>query len=156
MENGLHSDVLATETHSGRLWAVIILAAMLAPAISVALYPRGPASFALVIVGVIGVGVFLMAWDGFQYRFLPDAVEVRMLGFRLRTIPKQQILSYSIEAWPFVRGYGIRGLGGTRAYTWGNKVVHIRTTNGEVFLGHDDPERIIHDLDLMTGFVTRG
>ena len=155
--NILQSDVLATETHCGKRWAVFILAAMLAPALSVALYPRRPASFALAVVGVIGVGAFLMAWGGFQYRFLRDAVEIRMLGFRLRTIPKQRILSYSIEPWAFIRGYGIRGFGsGSRAYTWGNKVVHIRTTNGEVYLGHDDPERIIRNLDLVTGFVTRG
>jgi len=150
------NDVLAEETHSGQLWAVVILVAMLGPAISVAFFPTGPASAALIVVAVIGVGTFLFAWGGFQYRFLPDSLEIRTLGFRLRTIPKAQILSYSIEPWPFLRGYGIRRGSSTRAYTWGNKVVHIRTTDGEVFLGHSDPERIVHDLDLITGFVTRG
>ena len=77
------------------------------------------------------------------------------MGFRLRAIPKQAIVSYSIESWAFARGYGIRGIGSTRAYVWGNKVVHIKTTNGEVFLGHNDPERIVRDLDRVTGFVTR-
>ena len=76
--------------------------------------------------------------------------------FRLRSIPKQAIVRYSIEPWALMRGYGIRGVGSTRAYVWGNKVVHITTTNGEVFLGHSDPERIIRDLDRVTGFVTRG
>jgi hypothetical protein len=97
-----------------------------------------------------------MVLSGFQYRFLLDGVEIRTLGIRLRSIPKQSILSYSIEPWALARGYGIRGIGSTRAYVWGNKVVHIKTTNGEVFLGHHDPERIIRDLDQMTGFVTRG
>jgi hypothetical protein len=97
-----------------------------------------------------------MVLSGFQYRFLLDGVEIRTLGIRLRSIPKQSILSYSIEPWALARGYGIRGIGSTRAYVWGNKVVHIKTTNGEVFLGHSDPERIIRDLDQMTGFVTRG
>jgi len=157
MEPNLQSDVLATETHSGQLWAVVILAAMLAPAVSVAFFPTGPASAALIVVAVIGLGTFLFAWSGFQYRFLRDAVEIRTLGFRLRTIPKPQILSYSIEPWAFIRGYGLRGFGsGSRAYTWGNKVVHIRTTNGEIYLGHGDPARIIRDLDLVTGFVSRG
>jgi hypothetical protein len=65
-------------------------------------------------------------------------------------------VSYSIEPWTLRRGYGIRGIGSTRAYVWGNKGVHIKTTNGEVFLGHSDPERIVRDLDLMTGLVSRG
>jgi hypothetical protein len=97
-----------------------------------------------------------MAWSGFQYRFLQNAVEIRLLGFRLRSIPRESIVSYSIEPWAFVRGYGIRGIGRTRAYVWGNKVVHIRTTSGEIFLGHGDPERIVRDLNMVTGFVTRG
>jgi hypothetical protein len=148
--------ILAEETHSGRLWSLIIVAAMLGPAISVALVPSVPARFALGVVGLIGIGALAMAWSGFQYRFLPDRVEIRTAGFRLRSIPRQAILSYSIEPWTFIRGYGIRGVGRTRAYVWGNKVVHIKTTNGEVFLGHSDPERIVRDLDRVTGFVTRG
>jgi hypothetical protein len=32
---------------------------------------------------------------------------------------------------------------------WGNKVVHIKTSNGEVFLGHSDPQRIVRDLDRV-------
>jgi len=65
---------------------------------------------------VVGLGVGAMAWSGFQYRFLRHGVEIRMLGFRLRSIPKQSIVSYSIEPWAFIRGYGIRGIGSTRAY----------------------------------------
>jgi len=65
-------------------------------------------------------------------------------------------VSYSIEPWAFMRGYGIRGIGNTRAYVWCNKVVHIRTSNGEIFLGHSDPERIVRDLDMVTGVLTRG
>ena len=135
--------------------AVVVLA-ILGPALSVALTHAAPAKFALVVIGAVGVGILAMAWSGFEYRFLRGVVEVRTLGFRLRSIPKQSILGYSIERWAFLRGYGIRGLGRTRAYVWGNKVVHIRTSNGEVFLGHDDPERIIRDLDLVTGTVMRG
>ncbi|MFZ0420019.1 MAG: hypothetical protein WAM04_18100 [Candidatus Sulfotelmatobacter sp.] len=152
----LEGQVLATETHCGRLWGVIILAAMVGPGLSVIFYPTAPARFALVVAAVIGVGALLMAWGGFQYRFLSNGVEIRTLGFRLRSIPKQSIVSYSIEPWAFLRGYGIRGIGRSRAYVWGNRVVHIRTTNGEVFLGHSDPERIVRDLNMVTGFVTRG
>jgi hypothetical protein len=157
MESTLQqSIVLAEEKHTGRLWSVMILAAMLGPAISVAFVPTAPARFALGVVVVIGIGALLMAWCGFQYRFLQGGVEIRTMGFRLRSIPRQAILSYSIEPWSFIRGYGIRGVGGRRAYVWGNKVIHITTTNGEIFLGHSDPERIVRDLDLVTGFETRG
>lgn len=150
------SPVLAEETHSGRLWSVLILAVMIGAAISVHHYPTQPARFALIVVGVIGVGALLMAWSGFQYRFLQDGVEIRTLGFKLRRISKQTIVSYSIEPWTVLRGYGIRGIGRTRAYVWGDKVVHIRTTSGEVFVSHGDPERIVRDLNMVTGFVTRG
>jgi hypothetical protein len=151
-----HSEVLAQESHSGRIWSLLIVPTILAPAISVLLYPAASARGALLVIGAIGVGVLLMTWGGFQYRFLRDGVEIRMLGFRLRSIPRQAIVSYSAEPWTFLRGYGIRGIGSTRAYVWGNKVVHIRMSNGEVFLGHRDPEQIIRDLDMVTGFVTRG
>jgi hypothetical protein len=98
---------------------------------------------------VIAIATFAMSWSGFQYCFLRQGVEIRMLGFRLRSIPKQSIVSYSIEPWAFVRGYGIRGIGNTRAYVWCNQVVHIKTSNGEIFLGHNDPERIVRDLDRV-------
>ena len=51
------------------------------------------------------------------------------------------------------RGYGIRGVGNTRAYVWGNSVVHISTNDGEVFLGHSDPARLVRDLDQMKQFT---
>ena len=79
-----------------------------------------------------------------------------MAGLRLRSIPRQDILSYAIEPWPFIRGRGIRGWSSTRAYVWGNKVVHIRLTDGDVYLGHEHPDRLVRDLDRVTGFVTRG
>ena len=62
-------------------------------------------------------------------------------------------MSYSIEPWGLPRGYGIRGIGSTRAYVWCNQVVHIKTTNGDIFLGHRDPKRIIRDLNQVTGFA---
>jgi hypothetical protein len=52
-----------------------------------------------------------------------------------------------------LRGYGIRGIGNTRAYVWGNRVVHITTLEGEVFLGHNDPARIVRDLDMLRGYA---
>jgi hypothetical protein len=148
------SDVLAEETHSGRVWSLIILLALLGPMIAVAMVPSPVGRWAIVLIGVLAIGVFAMSWSGFQYRFLQHGVEIRMLGFRLRSIPKQSIVSYSIEPWSLIRGYGIRGIGSTRAYVWCNQVVHIKTTNGDIFLGHSDPARIVRDLDMVTGMVT--
>lgn len=148
-------DLLAEETHSGRIWALLILPAIVGPAVSVARFPTGPARFALVIVAVAGTGALAMVWSGFQYRFLRDRVEIRTLGFLLRTIPKQAIMSYSMESWNISRGYGLRARPGVRAYVWGNKVVHVKTTNGEVYLGHSDPETIVRHLDQVAGFARR-
>ena len=152
----LHGDLLAEETHSGLVWSLLVLPALIAPAISLTFYPTPAARYAFVVVVVVGIGALALMASGFQYRFLRHGVEVRTLGFTLRRIPKQSIVSYSIESWGLPRGYGIRGIGNTRAYVWGNKVVHIKTTNGEVYLGHSDPEKIIRDLNQVTGFVTRG
>jgi len=150
MSDAFQSDVLAEETHSGRAWSLIILLALLGPMIGVALVPSTAGRWVLALVGVIAIGTFAMSWSGFQYRFLRHGVEIRMLGFRLRSIPKQSIVSYAIEPWAFIRGYGIRGIGSSRAYVWCNKVVHIKTSNGEIFLGHNDPERIVRDLNMVT------
>jgi len=156
MSDAFQSDVLAEETHSGRAWSLIILLAMIGPVIALSRARTTAIFWPMILVGLVGVGACAMAWSGFQYRFLRHGVEIRMLGFRLRSIPKQSIVSYSIEPWAVVRGYGIRGIGSTRAYVWCNHVVHIRTSNGEIFLGHSDPERIVRDLDMVTGVLTRG
>jgi hypothetical protein len=156
MNDAFQSDLLAEETHSGRAWSLILLLAMIGPVIALTLARTAAVLWPMILVGVVGLGACAMAWSGFQYRFLRHGVEIRMFGFRLRSIPKQSIVSYSIEPWSFIRGYGIRGIGNTRAYVWCNKVVHIRTSNGEIFLGYNDPERIVRDLDMVTGVLTRG
>ncbi|MGD0598602.1 MAG: hypothetical protein ABR988_02195 [Terriglobales bacterium] len=118
MSDAFHGDVLAEETHTGRVWILLMVPALIGPAISLS-RPHGRTSVvvsAATLVVLMALGVSAMAWSGFQYRFLRHGVEIRMLGFRLRSIPKQSIVSYSIEPWAFIRGYGIRGIGSTRAY----------------------------------------
>jgi hypothetical protein len=104
MSDAYQNDVLAEETHSGRVWSLIILLALLGPMIAAAIAPSRGARWAVVLLAVIAIGVFTMSWSGFQYRFLRNGVEIRMLGFRLRSIPKQSIVSYSIEPWTLIRG----------------------------------------------------
>jgi hypothetical protein len=156
MTEASQPDVLAEETHSGRAWVAIILLALFGPAVSLMTAQTTVVVWAAALVGLIALGTGAMAWSGFQYRFLRHGLEIRMLGFRLRSIPRQSIVSYAIEPWAFARGYGIRGMGSTRAYVWCNKVVHIKTSNGDIFLGHSDPQRIVQDLDrVMTANTDR-
>jgi hypothetical protein len=146
---GLATDVLVEETHRGGATALLILPAILGPAVAGYLVPLPAVRFSMGLVAVIGLATTTAAWSGFQYRFLGHGVEIRTLGFRLRSIPRMQIQSYAAESWSAFRGYGIRGVGPTRAYVWGNKVVHIKTLNGDIFLGHSDPQRIVRDLDRV-------
>ncbi len=148
-------DLLAEETHAGRFWTLIILPAIVVPAIAASSAPSSALRVSMALVGLIVFVTIVAIWNGFQYRFLRHGVEIRILGFRLRSIPRQQIQSYTAESWNALRGYGIRGIGNTRAYVLGNKVVHIKTTNGDVYLGHSNPDRIVHDLDMVMGVVTR-
>src|SRR5208283_3165131 len=105
MNHAFQTDVLAEETHSGRVWILLIVPALIGPAISLS-QPRWRTPVvvaAAMLVGLLALGVSAMAWSGFQYRFLAHGVEIRMLGLRLRSIPKRSIIGYSIEPWAFAR-----------------------------------------------------
>ena len=125
---------------------------MIGPVIVAFLEPGPVLRLSMVLVGLIGVAAVAVAWSGFQYRFLRHGLEIRALGFCLRSIPRRQIQSYRPESWSAMRGYGIRGIGNSRAYVWGSKVVHIKTLNGDIFLGHNDPQRIVSDLDRVMSY----
>lgn len=144
-------ELIAEETHSGRVWAVLFLPAMLGPVMAARLIPILAVRISMALVALVLLGALAMAWSGFRYRFLRHGVEIRTLGYRLRSIPRQQIVSYAAEPWNLLGGYGIRGIGDNRAFVWGNTVVHIRTTQGEVYLGHSDPQRILRNLDVVIG-----
>jgi len=145
--------VLAEEVHASPAWGLIL---------------GIPAAIELVVtvisrnVGLrIGMGMgaavlflaALLAWSGFQYIFSNAGLEIRTFGFRLQSIPVDQIREYAADHWSVLGGYGIRGLGDCRAYVWSNTGVRIKTGTGQVFLGHRDPERIIHDLDVLKQFA---
>jgi immunity protein, SdpI family len=147
----LSADLLVEETHSGRAAALFILPALIGLVFAASAVPAPALRLSLALVGLIGLAMIAAAWSGFQYRFLRHGLEIRALGFRLRSIPRQQIQSYAVEPWSALRGYGIRGVGNSRAYVWTNKVVHIKTLNGDIFLGHSDPQRIVRDLDRVMG-----
>jgi hypothetical protein len=144
------SAVITEETHAARLLAVVFAiptAAMIVGAVTVPILglKLTLAAAALAMISAAG-----MAWDGFHYVFSPAGVEVRTLGFRLRSIHAGEIHSYMSDRWNALGGYGIRGIGNRRAYVWGNRGVRIKTSDGEVFLGHSEPEKIVRDLDEIT------
>jgi Protein of unknown function (DUF1648) len=145
------SNVMAVERHGSAMLASVLGAAAVAMTAALSAIPVAGARVAL------GFGVVLMlagaavAWDGFRYVFSPAGIEIRTLGFRLRSIPAADIQNYAVDRWNILGGYGIRGVGTKRAYVWGNRGVRIDTFEGEVFLGHDEPEKIVHDLDRITG-----
>ena len=111
--------------------------------------PNSPTRIAM-IASVLVLGTLaVFMWDGFHYIFTDSGIEIRMMGFRLRSIPKQSIRDYQVDSWSALGGYGIRGIGGRKAYVFGKRGVRITTSDGEVFLGHSQPQQLIRDLDAM-------
>jgi hypothetical protein len=144
------TDVIAEESHGSRAWSLLFVALLLAQFAAAIAIPLPSVRIASTLLGLLFAAIAIHIWTGFQYRFSHAGVEIRTLGFRLRSIPRDEIKQYEVENWNPLRGYGIRGTGNRRAYVWGNKGVRIKTTEGEVFLGHREPERIVHDLDSIT------
>jgi hypothetical protein len=143
------NEVIAEEIHYGRKWSLIFLAPVVGLlAIAFAL-PNSAIRLSLYLIVLIALSAFAMAWDGFHYYFTRHGVEIRTLGFRLKSIPLLQIKSYEIQKWNAIRGYGIRGAGNRKAYVWGNNGVRVDLYDGSVFLGHSDPQRIVHDLNVI-------
>lgn len=137
------------EVHASPLWALafgLLTAIELCVAFVVPL--RG-LRLVLALPVLLLLGVTALAWSGFRYRFSALGLEISTLGFRLRSIPLQNIKTYAVDRWNPMGGYGIRGIGERRAYVWGKAGVRIELTDGEIFLGHREPERIVHDLDVI-------
>jgi len=146
-------QTLAEETHGSALFAVFFALIGAGEFVVLAAVPRTGVRIGIGAMCLLFLTIAAHAWDGFHYRITPAGVEISTLGIRLRSIPRDQIRTYRPEKWMALRGYGIRGIGNTRAYVWGNKVVHLSTQDGEVFLGHNDPARLVRDLDQMKHFT---
>jgi hypothetical protein len=143
----------AQEEHGSKLWASVLLIPIVVESVAFARVPLLGIRIGLVLLFCVFGLIAIHAWTGFRYRFGPSGVEISTLGFRLRSIPSNQIKEYAEKQWSPIRGYGIRGIGHDRAYVWGNHGVLIKTFNGEVFLGHKEPERILRDLDAVKQHV---
>jgi hypothetical protein len=144
------AGVIAEESHGSRAWSVLFIALLLIQFFAATATPAPPVRLASALLCLLFAVIALHVWTGFHYLFTSAGVEISTLGFRLRSIPRQEIKQYAVQSWSPRRGYGIRGIGNRRAYVWGNQGVRIETTSGEVFLGHSEPDRIVRDLDAIT------
>jgi uncharacterized membrane protein len=145
-----HSEVAqAEEVHSAPLWALGFAVITAVELIVIAAVPLRGLRLVLSLPALILLAVTALAWSGFRYRFSSHGVEISTLGFRLRSIPLENIKAYAVAPWNPMGGYGIRGIGERRAYVWGNSGVRIMLSDGEVFLGHREPEKIMNDLNLI-------
>jgi hypothetical protein len=150
------AGLIVEETHGSRIWSLVFIAVGLAQCVAAVAIPATPFRIASSVFVLLFAVIAVHIWTGFQYVFTSAGLEIRTLGFRLQSIPREEIRHYAAEPWSLLRGYGIRGVGNRRAYVWCNRGVRIQTTSGEVFLGHEEPECIIHDLDSITVHHTGG
>jgi hypothetical protein len=145
-----HADVLeAEEVHGSLLWASVFSVLTAVEVGVIAVIPLGGLRWVMALPALLLLAAAALAWSGFHYRFTGHGVEISTLGFRLRSIPLENIKAYAVAPWNPMGGYGIRGIGERRAYVWGNTGVRLMLSDGEVFLGHGEPERIMQDLNLI-------
>jgi hypothetical protein len=141
--------VKAEEVHGSLLWASVFTVLTLVEVGVIAVIPLGGLRWVMALPALLLLGAAVQAWGGFHYRFTGHGVEISTLGFRLRSIPLENIKAYAVAPWNPMGGYGIRGIGERRAYVWGNTGVRLMLSDGEVVLGHGEPERIMQDLNLI-------
>ena len=143
------ATVITEESHGSRAWSLLFIVLLLAQIAAAIAIPVPSVRIASILLALLFAVIAAHVWTGFHYFFTGAGVEIRTLGFRLRSISRDDIKQYTVESWNPIAGYGIRGIGNRRAYVWCNKGVRIQTTEGEVFLGHGEPERLVRDLDTM-------
>ncbi len=144
-----NGKVIAEEVHGSHLWGGAFVVLGLLALAGLMKMGEGAVKVPFGVLVVVFLCVGAAAWSGFRYSFTPHGVVIRALGFRLKSIPVQQIQRYAVDRWNALRGYGIRGIGNCRAYVWGNQGIWITTANERVFLGHSEPERLVRDMDRM-------
>jgi hypothetical protein len=139
----------AEEVHASPWWALWFAIFSAIELGLIAVIPLPGLRLVMAVPALLLLGVTALAWSGFHYRFTSHGVEISTLGFRLRSIPLQSIKAYAVAPWNPLYGYGVRGIGERRAYVWGNTGVRIMLADGEVFLGHHEPEKIMNDLNAI-------
>ncbi|MGA9798502.1 MAG: DUF1648 domain-containing protein [Terriglobales bacterium] len=137
------------EVHKSSFLALAFAAITVVELGVAAMIPLRALQLVMIVPSLLLAAAAALAWSGFRYRFSDNGIEISTLGFRLRSVPLQNIKAYAIAPWSPIGGYGVRGIGEKRAYVWGNTGVRIMLSDGEVFLGHAEPERIVNDLNAI-------
>ncbi len=149
--------IVTEQRHGSTTVAVIfVVIALVTMALIMVAPSKDRPGFVFPLVGAVAVLMVLSAvwaWRGFVYRFTTQGVEIRALGIRLRSIPLSEIKEFRSERCnPLTDfgGWGVKGFGTDTAYIWGgHKALHIRTYSGDVYLGFNDPDRLVRDLEAI-------
>jgi hypothetical protein len=146
----LPPGVIAEEVHRGR--GGIIAYGWFGGAIYAMCLPIDDILAVRVVSGLLALlalAVGILAECGYRYRFTPRGFEISTLGFRLRFIPVDQILHYEPAKWTPGDRWNFGIFGRRRSFVWGGPGVRIETLDGQVYLGHEFPQKIVAHLDRM-------
>jgi hypothetical protein len=100
-------------------------------------------------LALLALAVGVLAECGYRYRFTPRGLEISTLGFRLQFVPVDRILSYEQAKWTPSDRWNFGIYGRHRCYLWGGPGVRIETLDGQVYIGHESPQKIVAHLNRM-------
>jgi hypothetical protein len=149
-DHPLPPQVIAEEVHRGR--GAIILYGWLGCAIYAICLPIDDIAAVRVvstILAFLALAVGILAECGYRYRFTSRGLEISTLGFPLRFIPVDQILHYEPAKWTPRDRWNFGIYGRRRSFVWGGPGLRIETLDGQVYLGHEFPEKIVALFDQM-------
>ena len=140
--------LIAEEQHRSLLQLLLVI-----PGMGICIYLSvsnlGPVRYVGIFLLAVMTWVAVAVLEGFRYLVRDDGIQIKGFLLPLRFVPRSAIRSYRADRWNGL-GYGIRLTSTGTAYIWGGrKVVNIATDSGDIMLGHDEPERLIRDLDRM-------
>jgi hypothetical protein len=92
-------EIVAEEVHAAPLWAALFLVPLVAELAPIVVVPNAGLRFGLALLALLMVVVVGGTWSGFHYVFSRSGVEIRTLGFRLRSIPVEKIRTYAVDRW---------------------------------------------------------
>jgi hypothetical protein len=149
-DHPLPPGVIADELHRGRGGIIVYgwlggaIYAMCQP-IDYILAARIVSSALALLALVVGV----LAECGYRYRFTARGLEISTLGFRRQFIPVEQIVRYEPAKWTPSDRWNFGIYGRHRCYLWGGPGVRIQTLDGQVYLGHEFPQKLVAHLDRI-------
>jgi hypothetical protein len=85
--------LIVEETHGSRIWSLLFIAVVLAQCVAAVAIPATPFRIASIVFVLLFAVIAVHIWTGFQYVFTSAGLEIRTLGFRLQSIPREEIQS---------------------------------------------------------------